>query len=33
VYQKIFEDVTLNDKAEVAQRVYWGGKHCAQYGG
>ena len=23
----IFKDVTLNEKAEVAQRVYWGGKH------
>ncbi len=29
----IFKDVTLNEKAEVAQRVYWGGKHYDQYGG
>ena len=29
----IFKDVTLNEKAEVARRVYWGGKHYDQYGG
>ena len=29
----IFKDVTLNEKAEVARCVYWGGKHYDQYGG
>ena len=29
----IFKDVTLSEKAEVAQQVYWGGKHYDRYGG
>ena len=29
----IFRDVSLSEKAEVAQEVYWGGKHYDRYGG
>ena len=25
--ERLLKDVNLNEKAEVASRVYWGGKH------